>query len=199
MSPAGPFIVMTGLPASGKSSLGRHLAEHLSLALIDKDEFLEAAFAECAAVSVADRSRLSRAADSAFMAAARSSHSAVLSSHWRWPGADEASGTPSEWLLELPGVVVEVYCRCGPAVAAHRFVERQRHPAHHDERFSEAELVDVFTKQAARGPLRVGRLLIADTDGHLDVPALVSQVRHVAASSQWRVSPAGLADHLGAR
>ena len=39
-----PLVIVSGLPASGKSTLSRGLAAALSLALIDKDVILEGLF-----------------------------------------------------------------------------------------------------------------------------------------------------------
>ncbi len=36
------FVVVTGLPASGKSTIARQLCAALALPLLDKDELLEA-------------------------------------------------------------------------------------------------------------------------------------------------------------
>ena len=55
-----PFIVLSGLPASGKSTLGRAVAKALRLPMLDKDELLEALF-ESRGIGDADwRRRLSR-------------------------------------------------------------------------------------------------------------------------------------------
>lgn len=37
-------VVVTGLPASGKTTLGRHIATSLGFGFLDKDEFLEDLF-----------------------------------------------------------------------------------------------------------------------------------------------------------
>ena len=39
-----PFVVVSGLPASGKSTLSRRLATALSLPMLDKDDILEGLF-----------------------------------------------------------------------------------------------------------------------------------------------------------
>ena len=36
-----PFVVISGLPGSGKTTLARRLAQALNLPLIDKDDILE--------------------------------------------------------------------------------------------------------------------------------------------------------------
>ena len=39
-----PFVVISGLPGSGKTTLGRRLASVLDLPLIDKDDILDRLF-----------------------------------------------------------------------------------------------------------------------------------------------------------
>ena len=74
------FIVLSGLPASGKSTLGRAIANALGLPMIDKDEILEALF-ESHGIGDADwRSRLSRLADQELIAQATKLPSAVITS-----------------------------------------------------------------------------------------------------------------------
>jgi shikimate kinase len=172
MSAAALFIVMTGLPASGKSTVGRPLAAHLRLPFLDKDDFLEAMFARVHVTSAAYRSKLSRASDDEFIAAAQETEGAVLCSHWRRPGSDHGSGTPTEWMRQLPGVVIELHCQCPPEVAARRFTVRERSPAHFDGRFTADELEAAFSGLAARGPLGIGKLVTVDGTGDVDIAAL---------------------------
>jgi gluconate kinase len=177
-------VVVSGLPASGKSTIGRTLAERLELPFLDKDDFLEARFAAQPVPTPADRTRLSRECDAAFFDAARAASGAVLCSHWRWPDTEDTSGTPTDWLRDLPGVVVEVHCVCSPDTAARRFVQRQRHPAHHDERFTEAELRSIFAVLASRGPLHIGRLVTVDTDRDVDDEGLQKRVEQAITPSR---------------
>jgi shikimate kinase len=87
------FVVITGLPGSGKSTLGVLLASALGLPLIDKDAFLEQLFELDHASS---RHELSRRADELFRTAAESATGAVLVSWWRHPHSLALSGTPAE-------------------------------------------------------------------------------------------------------
>jgi len=58
--------VISGLPASGTSELGRRLGAALALDLLDKDDFLEAGFVKLGDVDGDTRQRLSRVADDPF-------------------------------------------------------------------------------------------------------------------------------------
>jgi len=170
------FVVVSGLPASGKSTIGAALAEHLGLPLYDKDIFLEALFAEHGIGDPEWRGRLSRIADENLIQHASSAAGAVICSWWRHPRSQEPTGTPTQWLSGLPGRLVEVHCRCAPETAAGRFFHRQRHPGHLDARQSLDELAERFAIQSAFGALGVGALVEVNTEGPGDFPSLYSSV-----------------------
>ena len=90
---------------------------------------------------------------------------AVLASWWRHPKAEGESGTPTGWLSSLPGKKVEVYCTCDPRVAAERFLGRTRHAGHLDRTKNSEDLAASFERLAAFGPLGVGTVVRASTDG----------------------------------
>src|SRR5690349_22393578 len=106
------YLILTGLPASGKSTLGRAVAAALGLPMLDKDDILEALFDSLGVGDAEWRRRLSRAADEVLRRQALASHGAVLASWWRHPASGEESGTPCEWLRSLPGALVELHCVC---------------------------------------------------------------------------------------
>jgi hypothetical protein len=100
MKPARPlvqhrFIILSGLPASGKSAL--------QLPMFDKDEILEAMFASLGVGNSEWRRKLSRSADEELRKQASESPSAIITSWWRHPLSLSESGTPIEWLLPQPG------------------------------------------------------------------------------------------------
>lgn len=175
------FVVLSGLLAAGKTTLGRPLSVALGLPLLDTDEILESLFDSLGCSTPEDRRRLSRASDSVLQNIAAASQGAVLSSFWRRESLSTTSGSPTAWLSELPAAaVVEVLCECPPTTAATRYAQRQRHPAHHDTTKSAADLERQFQALAAAGPLRLGPLLKIDTGRHMDADAVAQAVREAA-------------------
>lgn len=175
------FIVMSGLPASGKSALGRAIAQGLDLPHLDKDTFLEALFDDVpeAAYSLSLRSRLSREADTAFQQAALAADCAVLTSWWRHPEASTSSGTDSAWLTAVGVSLAEVHCVVSTDLAFARFQSRQRHAGHLDAVRDPAALRAQFDEAAARGPLFPGCAMQARTHAPLDP----SELRRLAVAA----------------
>ena len=170
-------VVMTGLPGSGKTTLGRALAAELGLPFLDKDDILETLFAQFPVDGPQDRQRLSRASDAVLESVATGIGSAVLASFWRREELSRTSGTPTAWLRDLPGSLVEVQCVCPPDVAARRFVERQRHLSHLDADRSVDDLAAQLSQLDALGPWGLGALLTVDTGASYDVVEVAGRVR----------------------
>jgi predicted kinase len=171
------FVVVSGLPASGKTTLGRPLSARLGLPLLDKDDVLESLLEGLGAASPDERRRLSRASDAVVERVARVSPAAVLCSFWRRESLSTMSGTPTSWLRELPDVV-EVFCDCSPRVAAERFHSRVRPEGHFDADKSFEDSLCRFEQLAAAGPLAIGPLVRVDTTRNVDVAAVAEAVRH---------------------
>jgi len=167
------FLVLSGLPGSGKTSLGRSLACALDLPVLDKDEILVGLFDSLGVGDSDWRNRLSRAADEVLRRLAMQLSGAVLASFWRHPRSMSESGTSISWLSALPSPVVEVHCDCPPETAAQRFLARQRHVGHLDGQKRASEVVASFTRLAALGPLGIGSLVRVDTSEPVDIEAVV--------------------------
>jgi hypothetical protein len=170
------YVIVTGIPASGKSTVGRTLAQALELPLLDKDEFLESIFRRAGVGNEEWRRKLSREADCELRRQAERSSGAVLCSWWKHPRSEVESGTPSEWLSSLQGRLIEVHCRCSAATAARRYASRTRHPGHLDGFRSEEELRASFTVQASFGPLGIGSLVEIDSENAMDLQAVADAV-----------------------
>jgi hypothetical protein len=170
------FIVVSGMPASGKTTIGRAIAAGLGWKFLDKDDFLEALFDQAGCRSREERQLLSRRADAAFETAARRLERAVLTSFWRPPGARSESGTPTEWLLDPACRVLEVVCSCSPDRAAKRFLGRSRHAGHHDGVWTEDALIAQGERASSRLPLGLGPHLAVRTDGSVELEEEVLEV-----------------------
>ncbi len=134
------FVIVSGLPASGKAMA---IAQNLGLPMLDKDTFLETLLQTLGIGDIESRRALSNRADRQFQEQANKAGRAVLASWWKHPQSPLDSGTPIEWLANLPGVPTEAHCRCSPRVAAKRFLS---HPGHLDGRWSYADLLASFTQ-----------------------------------------------------
>ncbi len=159
-------IYITGLPAAGKTTVARYIAEHLSLPLLDKDDYLEKLFDDHGCANMEQRKALSRSADQLFIADAQLLNNAVIVSHWHPAGATSDSGTPTDWLLESFDEVVEVFCDCSTACAKDRFIKRVRHQGHNDDSRTPAEIEVWFAHYASLLPINIGRCIHLNSDGH---------------------------------
>ena len=131
-----PYVVVSGPPASGKSTLAPALAEALQLPLLAKDTIKDALLNRLPAPSLEASRELGRAAVAVMLAVAGDSPvGAVLESNFFRTKARAD-------LTALPGKVVEVFCRCDRDVAAARFAARAgtRAAGHFDAERSPDEL-----------------------------------------------------------
>ena len=179
------FVIVTGLPASGKTTVAVGVARALGWPHFDKDEFLEQLFDEEGVGDLHWRRGLSKRADLLLQHSALGVAHAVLSSWWCHPKSVGDSGTATGWLDNDAQIeVIELHCVCGAATASNRFLARKRHPGHLDERWSREQLAKSFMEQAALGPLFHKRVIELDTEVSVSpraIQALADQVlRHTA-------------------
>jgi glucokinase len=172
-----PFVVVSGLPGSGKTTLARRLATGLGLPVIDKDDILERLFELKGTGDALWRRALSRESDDRVRSEAAASRGAVLVSFWHLPGMPVNSGTPVGWLSELSAVVVNVRCICPPEIAAARFLERRRHPGHLDSALTYAEVLATLQAQAGLGVLQIEPAIQVDTTEEFNVDGLVREIQ----------------------
>lgn len=170
------FVVVSGVPGSGKSWLAGRLAPFLDLPVIDKDDILERLFNAKGVGGAGWRRALSRESDVLFRGEAERSEGALLVSFWRLPGMPSDSGTQTEWLHALSSRIVNLYCECPPAVAAARYSQRVRHPGHLDYLRSREEVVTSIQRAAEWEPLEFSQRVKCDTSLDIDLSLLAPRI-----------------------
>jgi cytidylate kinase len=170
------FVLVDGPPASGKSTVAPELAAALGLPVIAKDTIKEALMGILPVPDVAASQRIGRAAVEAMFAVAMASPvGAVVESNFY-----RSYATPS--LLALPGVVIEVFCRCPPEVRLARYRARtaSRAAGHLDAERTEDELTnpDITEPVAAGWPV-----IEIDTTVPVDIAGLAARVVKEARSA----------------
>jgi len=163
------FVIVSGAPGAGKSTLAAPLAERLDLPLFAKDLLKESLYDHLP--PAADRAAWSLTLGGASMellwVLASHAPAAMLEANFR-PG----SAYQRAKLEALPGPLVEVYCRCPAELAAQRYAARHagRHPTHVSGEVSMAQLAEFDH------PLAVGPVIEVDTSAPIDVEALAIRI-----------------------
>ncbi len=162
------LVVVSGPPASGKSTLAPALAAALDLPLLAKDVVKDALVDVLGAPDLPRSRQLGRAAVQVLLALAARTDRAVLEGVWH--------GYARPHLAALPGPVVEVFCRCDPQVRKARFAARSasRGGGYLDRERTAAELWNPEVGNPLAGGWPV---LEVDTGAAVDVAALAARCR----------------------
>lgn len=174
-----PFVVISGLPGSGKTTMGRRLAPALDLPLIDKDDIMDRLFESKGSGNAEWRRTLSRKSDAILQQEATSSNGAIVVSFWRLPGMSSDSGTPTDWLDAPSHRVINLHCACEPEVAASRFLRRRRHPGHLDRESSALEVLASLRQLSQLPPLDIGQRIDVDTSREPNLTDVLRAIRGV--------------------
>jgi predicted kinase len=167
--PPGTFVVVSGPPASGKTTLARAVAPALGLPLIAKDTIKHGLMTVLPVPDVETSRLLGTASVAALLAVAAETGGAVLESVWHRRRALPGLGL-------LPGSVVEVFCRCDPRIARERYARRAgtRGAGHFD---AERTLDELWNDDVAQPVAGGWPVLDVDTGGPVDVPRLAARIR----------------------
>ena len=165
-----PFVVVSGPPASGKSTLAPLLAQQLELPLLAKDTIKDALITALGADDVEASRRLGRASVAVLYAlAAASPVGAVLETVL-------FRSVASAELRRLPGTVIEVFCCCDRDTALRRYRQRAgtRHAGHFDAQRTVEELWNTDNAEPVAGGWPV---LEVDTTRTVGLDRLVNRIR----------------------
>jgi predicted kinase len=163
-------VLVSGAPASGKTTLAGPLAAELGLALLSKDQIKETLH-DALGAPEADPTwsqRLGAAAMELLWALAADQRAVVLEANF--PPCRASVRDKISALCPRP---VEVYCACPPGLATRRYAERAavRHPVHVVTALTADYLADYDR------PVGIGDVITVDTTGPVDVAALAGRVR----------------------
>lgn len=163
------FVLVSGPPASGKSTLTPEIAADLRMPLVAKDTIKDALMAILPVPDMEASRRLGRAAVQAMLAvAAASPIGSVLESNFYRSRAVTQ-------IQQLPGTVVEVFCRCDREVAHARYATRAgTRPAGH---FDGLRTVEELWNEQVSEPIAGGWPVIdVDTNDAVEVPVVTRRV-----------------------
>ena len=163
------FVVISGPPASGKSTIAPSVAEGLQLPLLAKDVIKGVLLEALGAPDIETSRRLGTAAVAVLLAVARHCpEGAVLESVF-----DRSRAAAP--LRLLPGPVMEVFCRCDRSVAEQRYRRRtgSRAEGHFDADRQADELWNAQISEPVAGGWPV---LEVDTNRSVDIAHLVDQI-----------------------
>jgi len=171
------FVIVSGPPGAGKTTLARRLSAELGLPLIAKDDIKESLFAS---LGWSDREWSKRVGaatwDLIFLLMERFATA-------RSPAIVESNFYPEQQRATVEALcnghaIVEIHCTADPSVLAERFNTRERHPGHdpdgpaHTVEGAAATLVN-------NGALAIGAVIEVDTTHpeRIDWDALICEIR----------------------
>jgi predicted kinase len=167
------IVLVSGPPASGKTTIARPLAERLGFALLTKDDIKETLFTSMNGVpGDAEFSRLiGSAAMELLWSLAPHCPAVVLEANFRTQSQYERDQVAR---LLTKSDIVEIYCRIPREEASRRFAERARqerhHPAHVLAEMSPDRMMEY------EEPFALSPVIEVDTQSPVDIEALAKQI-----------------------
>ena len=175
-TPQHRIILISGPPASGKTTIARPLAQALGFALLTKDDIKEAIFTGMKGPvgNIEYSRRLRAAAMETLWALAPHYPRVILEANFR-----TASPYERAKVAALPGQIVEIHCRMPLEDAARRFAERARLERHHPAHPLQEISLEQLTEYAQ--PFSLSPVIEVDTTGSVAIARLVEQIRDLFA------------------
>ena len=173
------IVLVSGPPASGKTTVARPLAERLGFALLTKDDMKETLFTalEGPAGDIEFSRRIGSAAMELLWTLAPRCPAVVLEANFRTQSPYER-GKFAELLAGRNGEpaarAVEVYCRVSREEASRRFADRARQERHHPAHV----LAEMSPERMAEyeEPFALTPVIEVETMQAVNIDALVAQV-----------------------
>jgi chloramphenicol 3-O-phosphotransferase len=170
---SGPIVVVSGLPAAGKSTLAARVRDELGLPLLGLDTVKEAIVDGLGPATPEDRFAVRLAARDVVVALAAANPQGCLIDIWINPGRDESGFV--DGLRAIAGArFLELVCRVPVAVALDRYARRDRHPAHLP--MDDATRRRIEDASPLIGPLGLGPHLDVDTTAPVAAESLETLV-----------------------
>jgi predicted kinase len=169
------IVLISGAPASGKTTVARPLAERLGFALLTKDDIKETLYVALrgAPGDVEFSHTIGSAAMELLWSLAPHCPAVVLEANFRTRSPSEREKVAA--LLAQPDTqLVEVYCRIPREEASRRFFERARlerhHPAHALAAMSPERMMEY------EEPFALSPVIEVDTTHPVDIDTLVVRI-----------------------
>lgn len=167
------LVVVTGMPAAGKTTIAETLSRVLGLPLISRDRIKERLYDT---LGVGDAEWSGRLGAAAFALLFDSAKVLIQSGHPVVLEANFFRGTEREFSELPPHRVVQIHCAAPLEVLIERYADRPRHRGHHDA--EKVKQLPARFQSGAHEPLELpGDLIEVDTSHPVDLEAVVKRIR----------------------